>query len=379
MIRVLHLTGTSAVGDGVFSFLLTLYRHMDRGRFAFDCLTFSQNKSAGESEWEALGGRVVRLPTQSIRSLKQVMDQMTLAFSDRSTYAVAHCHVPALSGLFLRAAKQSGVPMRVLHSHSTAWTGGHWHKALRNAICTRFSLPNANARLACSEEAGVFLFGKQGFHILPPAVETERLVFQADIRWKMRQAMGLHGKFVVGHVGRFAPEKNQLFLIKVFSQLHRVAPQSVLVLVGDGPCRLELENACARAGLENAVRFSGVQQNVSDWLQAMDAFVFPSRFEGFGTALLEARISGLPCVVSDTLPRAACALPGVCALSLRDTPQYWAKTILSLRGHRRLLLKPDLQGYSASEAVEVLERFYVNGLEKMRIRQGGNSEWCILP
>lgn len=367
MIRVLHLTGTSAVGDGVFASLLALYRKIDRGQMVWDCLTFSQNESCYETEWRALGGSIFRLPIPSLTSFLHLRQTISNVCSVQPHYQVAHCHVPALSGPFFSEAKRENIPVRVLHSHSTAWTSGSWRKSLRNACCTRVGQHMANAHLACSQRAADFLFGKHAKStILPPAIETGDFAFCKKVRQQVRKALNLQGKYVIGHVGRFTPEKNHRFLVEVFAYLHRIYPNSALLLAGDGVCKQSVECLCAHMGL--SVRFLGAQQNIAPFLQAMDVFVFPSIFEGFGAVLLEAQAAGLPCVVSDTLPQDAWISSGIHALSLRnDSPERWAKQILAMRNGGRLAV-PDFyaEGYNATQAADALAHFYKEGLRRSR-------------
>lgn len=367
MIRVLHLTGTSAVGDGVFASLLTLYRKIDRDQMVWDCLTFSQSESCYEAEWRALGGGVFRLPIPSMPSILRLRQTVSNVFSGQPRYQVAHCHVPALSGPFLSAAKRENVLLRVLHGHSTAWTSGSWRKSLRNACCTRAGQHMANAHLACSQRAADFLFGKHATSaILSPAIETGDFAFCEKVRQQVREALHVQGKYVIGHVGRFTREKNQRFLVEVFAHLHRMYPNSVLLLAGDGICKPFVESLCAHMG--SSVCFLGAQQNIAPFFQAMDVFVFPSIFEGFGAVLLEAQAAGLPCVVSDTLPQDAWLSSGVHALSLRnDSAEQWAKQILAMRNGGRLPA-PDFyaKGYDAAQAATVLTQFYKDGLWRLR-------------
>ncbi|MFT8887642.1 MAG: glycosyltransferase [Ethanoligenens sp.] len=364
MIRVLHLTGTSAVGDGVPASLLALYQKMDRTRFTFDLLTFSRGSLDYETDFCALGGRVLRMSPPTARHLFKYVRELSDAFARQPGYTVAHCHVPALCGPFFFAAKCAGVPLRILHSHSTAWSAGGWDKALRNAVGTHMGRHIANAYMACSDEAADFLFGKRGkAEIIPPAVDTGHFAFCTDVRAQTRKMLGCREQLVIGHVGRFTPEKNHLFLLDVFSCLHRICPESILLLVGDGPQRAYVEKACREKGLGDAVRFVGTRRRVAPFLQAMDVFVFPSMFEGFGAALLEALAAGLPCVVSDALPHTAQLLPGVTALPLYDSVESWAEHILAVRGR---LSDPDLsaRGYDVSVAAARLSRFYQAGLRQ---------------
>ncbi|MFB3778590.1 MAG: glycosyltransferase family 4 protein [Bryobacteraceae bacterium] len=105
---------------------------------------------------------------------------------------------------------------------------------------------------------------------------------------------------VVVYTGRLAPQKVLPVLLKAFFLTVRQCPEAILLLVGDGPCRAELESLVDGAGLRGSVRFVGAVDpgRVCEWLQLSDVFALTSPREGFSCSLLEAMSSGLPSVVS---------------------------------------------------------------------------------
>ena len=116
-----------------------------------------------------------------------------------------------------------------------------------------------------------------------------------------KQVEELHAgdKIVLGHTGRFHFQKNHPYLLKVFNALdHRYPGKYMLILIGDGEDKETLKNQVKEYGIENDVKFLGIKSNVSDYIQAMDQYIFPSRFEGLSVALLEAEANGLPCMIS---------------------------------------------------------------------------------
>lgn len=101
-------------------------------------------------------------------------------------------------------------------------------------------------------------------------------------------------------VGRLDPQKGHTFLIEALSKIG--TQDFLLIIVGGGPLESSLKEQARRLGLESKIQFVGVQQNIADWLQIADLFIFPSLFEGFGIALLEAMGAGLPVIASDNGP-----------------------------------------------------------------------------
>ena len=121
------------------------------------------------------------------------------------------------------------------------------------------------------------------------------------------------------------------FLIQVFEEIHRRAPNSLLVLVGDGALRPDIEKQAAQAGLTDSVVFMGNVDNVAELMMAADAMVFPSKYEGFPTVLLEAQAAGLDAFVSDSITKEIVLTGRIHPLSLEQGAQAWADAILQTR------------------------------------------------
>lgn len=162
-------------------------------------------------------------------------------------------------------------------------------------------------RFACSRAAGEFLFCPQqtgrSFYLLPNAIDRKRFSFNSSIRRQVRETLSLNDAFVVGHIGRFVPQKNHRFLIQVFHKVAADIPAARLLLIGDGPLRNEIQDMVHNRGLEQKVIFLGQRTDIPDLLQAMDLFVLPSIYEGLPVSCLEAQASGLPCLVADSVSR----------------------------------------------------------------------------
>lgn len=100
------------------------------------------------------------------------------------------------------------------------------------------------------------------------------------------------------NVGRLSPEKNQLALVHAFASLHEQYPQTELYILGDGPLREEIEQTTRDLGIDDCVHLTGNVENPFIFMRYADCFVFPSLYEGQGLSVLEARLSGLPIIVS---------------------------------------------------------------------------------
>ena len=136
---------------------------------------------------------------------------------------------------------------------------------------------------------------------------------------------------VVCHVGSFVKAKNHYFLLSVFKLLHEQVPDSLLLLVGDGELRHNIEKEVQSQSLSGCVSFLGTRSDANEWLMVADVFLFPSIHEGLPMSLVEAQCSGLPCVISDVVPQEACMTDLITRLSInRNKEAKWADAITKL-------------------------------------------------
>lgn len=135
------------------------------------------------------------------------------------------------------------------------------------------------------------------------------------------------GMFVIGYVGSLYSTKNVPFLINVFNEYVKINPKSVLLIVGDGVDRKNLEAKCKEKGIEDKVIFTGVQKDVCSLYHVMDVFVLPSRYESSSIVTLEAQLCGVRCVISDAVPKDVIISDSVNRLSLSDPIGMWVKAV----------------------------------------------------
>jgi glycosyltransferase involved in cell wall biosynthesis len=251
----------------------------------------------------------------------------------------------------------------------------------------------ATERLACSHEAGLDLFegeggGRPSWRVLPCGVDLEPFRKPVE-RTSVRAELGIPEEArVIGHVGRFAEQKNHRFLIEILAEVARCDPKVYLLLVGDGPLRAEVEREVTRRSLQERVVFTGIRADVPRlMLGAMDVFVFPSRYEGLGLAAVEAQAAGLPCVLADTLPPEADLVAGLVRRLPLGDPSVWAGAILEAAhkpravGGDQALAAVRRSPFDLRTAVEALQRVYEGaravpreGVPKRGPRRGDASE-----
>ena len=145
---------------------------------------------------------------------------------------------------------------------------------------------------------------------------------------------------MVGHVGRFDPQKNHAKVLSIAGELRRSGIDAHFLLVGDGPLRKMVESEAEKRGLSSQFTFAGSRSDVLQlYLHAMDAFLFPSHYEGLGLVLIEAQSCGLPCVISHVIPEEADVIPRLIhRVALDASDADWCSALakaLAARSHRR--------------------------------------------
>lgn len=298
-LRILH-TVVNMNRGGAETMLMNLYRHIDRSQIQFDFLT--SKEGVFDEEIRSLGGVIHRIPhitEVGHNGYKQALNQF---FHDHATaYTIIHSHMDKMSGFVLRSARKAGIPVRVAHSHNTRSEGGVAARIYKWYAGTHIRTA-ATHYAACSSAAARWLFsGREKLAmIMHNGISCGQFAFSIEVRMKLRKELHISEDcLVVGHVGRFAPQKNHTQLIDIFYKLQKQNDNSMLLLVGDGQRRHAIEQKVKDLKLEDKVRFLGIRENIDQLLQAFDVFVFPSHHEGLPVTLIEAQGAGLPCIISD--------------------------------------------------------------------------------
>ena len=301
---------------GISSYMMNYYRFFDRSELQIDFAVHGKDGIRDE-EIKQLGGRVYHLPTKredyfgNIRGMKQLFSS--------GEYQIVHSHMDSMNGLTLKLAQQCGVPIRISHSHNTDFLTKNRVKIALHRHTMRQIPRYATHLWACSRAAGEWLYGpSREFTVIPNAVQTERFRFNPEKREALRREMGLGGKTVIGHVGRFDYQKNQEFLLDVFAQAAKQNDSLRLVLVGDGANRPQIEAQIAKLELGNRVLLLGQRTDVPELVNLFDVQVLPSRFEGLPVTMVEAQANGLTCLCSDCVTREVDVTGNVRFLSLED-------------------------------------------------------------
>lgn len=337
VIRVAHIIG-KWVGGGVESVVMNYYRNIDRDKIQFDFICDEDSTNIPYDEIENLGGKVILIPPyQKVinyhKTLKKVLED--------GKYKIVHSHINTLSVFSLFAAKCAGVPVRIAHSHSTT-NKKEKKKNFLKQILRPFSKVFATDYMCCSELAGRWLFGNKEYdkgnvYLLNNAIDLEKFKYNEEVRKEKRKELNIEDNtLVIGHVGRFVEQKNHRFLIDIFNEVHKQNKNSILLLIGQGPLMEEMKEKVKKFEIENSVKFLGQRNDINELYQAMDLFLFPSLYEGLGMVVVEAQVSGMPCVVSKEVPQIVKMCDAIVFINLAINVKYWAtKTFELLEKYKR--------------------------------------------
>ena len=326
------LSGMNA--GGAETFLMKIYRQLDKHKYQMDFCINVKEKCFYEDEILSLGGKIYRIPPKS-QSVKEFRRQLTDVVRDNQYDYVLRVTSSAMGFMDLKIAKKAGAKVCSARSSNSSDGGG-----LKAYIAHRLGgilyHKYVDVKFAPSDLAASYTFGKKALKknqvcILNNGVDTDVFKFDIDARNDIRKEFGVEeDQFVIGHIGRFMKQKNHEFLLKVFNEICKTNYNSKLMLVGIGELEKEIKQQIKELGLEDKVIFTGVRSDISKLLSAMDVFVFPSFYEGMPNTVIEAQATGLPCVIADTITKGADITGLVHYLSLSDNQTVWAKKALEL-------------------------------------------------
>ena len=328
-IRGFHHGGIEKVFESYFA-------HMDLSPFEIHVITHLENDPARTEIFRSMGCIIHELsPVHGHKLTARNLKEYRALFKN-NTFDVVHNNVPE-NLLPLHFAKKTGVPVRILHAHSNYRANLKSKNPLKQKVfAAGFALNAAQAThlLAVSRVAAESAFGakraQQAF-LLPNAINVRHFAFNKEMREKMRSELGISNEVCLGHVGRYENDaKNQEFVLQVFRDYLAVNPQAHLLMIGDGPLRGQYETLAQDLGIKGQVAFTGALKNVADYLQAMDAFLLPSRKEGFGIVALEAQACGLPCLVSTHVPQEVAVTSLAHFLDIDKGTEAWIDALASI-------------------------------------------------
>ncbi len=339
---------------GTDTFVVNLCRAIDKTQFEITVVNPSTNPDSLVREKDVLetGAKIIHTSdlglgvVSKLRHFKKLYQVLKYGKFD-----VFQTNIDLFNGPNLFVAWLAGVPIRCCHSHNAMQQKSlvegmtlpiRAYQSMMRWLCWNFS----NRRCGCSTLANDFLYKGHNWHqenypaIINNGIDIDRMRQPIDVD-KKKEELGLTAKYNIVTVGRIIPQKNPLFIAEVFSELCKVRSDCNFVWVGTGYIKEQCEDILSANGVLDRVHFLGSRNDVSEILQCCNLFLMPSAFEGLGIVLIEAQATGLPCIVSDVIPKEANC--GACEFIPLDKPiDIWVQQIQDvLDGRTQLSVSED--------------------------------------
>jgi len=358
MKRLLCIVSSLDVG-GAETFLMKVFRFLSCD-YKFDFIVSKEN-GFYEQEVQSLGGRIFRIPLRTKKPIKAFFSLYKIVKDNQYTCVLKLSDTP-IAFFDLLAAKLGGASKLCVRSCNASSNEGLFRK-LANFILRPLLNFIADVEIAPSTLAAEYTFGKTQVKnnrilYLHNAVDLTQFSYVESSRKVLRESFNIaEDDFVIGHVGRFSPQKNHSFLIDVFFEFHKKNSKSKLILVGDGELRQSIENRVLSLNLKDSVIFTGVRSDVPQFLSAFDLLLLPSYFEGMPNVVIEAQAAGLSCVISDTITREADITGMVTYLDIKQSPAIWAEFMMSMKVERKIDSSANFieKGYDISSLSKVFK------------------------
>ncbi len=335
---------TDGKNSGIDKYLLNFLSVVHKDDLQIDFLS-SYHDDSIKDEIKKFNSKLYKIP-----SLKNPVKQINVIrkIIRDGNYDVAYFNISEcinLTGIY--AAHKEKLDRIIIHSHNSGIGGDENASPIKrkmryflHCFCKLFLYRWGNVYIGCSKKAGEWLFPNKivessNFTIINNAIQVEKFAYSPEKRLEIRKKLEIENNFVIGHIGRFAHQKNHEYLIDIFAAVAKKYENAKLILVGEGPTQKTIEQKVSDLKLQEKVLFLGSRPDVPVLLQGMDVFILPSRFEGLPIVGVEAAISGLPCLFSDNISQEVKITENCKFYSIHEDPELWAKEILILKNEPR--------------------------------------------
>lgn len=374
MKRVLEVAYPALNNSGVPAVIMGIVRELYND-FKFDVLVFRKDTGYFKDEFLSYGGNIYTISCDKKKNkIYNVLEKITRPFKiyygtkrilKKNNYDAIHCHNAWDAGWCLLAAKKLNIKTRIIHSHSTtnsckndSFFAKLYHKVMRKII-----LYNNCIKIGCSKAASDNLYGEnKGDLVILNAVDINKFSYKKITN---KTILKDSPRFVF--VGRFAEQKNPIFLLNVFNEILNFIPNATLNMIGFGPLEEDILKKINEYKIMDKVKILSHSSDIPEVFCNSDFFLFPSLYEGFGIVLIEAQCMGLHCFASDVIPRESDL--GLCEYySLNKDSNYWAKKIVEhiKKGKNDKIFpsKECIEKYSWKNIAQQYKKIYEDGEKK---------------
>lgn len=361
-IKILMVLGNTRRG-GTQAFIMNVLRNIDRHRFQIDFAINNDFDGGWGPDMRALGSNIYIFPVFKVYNWIFFKKWWNNFFRSHH-YDIVHGHSTNSAGIYLKEARQQGCKT-IAHIHSTGFRGNIIER-LAKKITSRLTKKYADYWFTCSEEAAKRLYGEEYkaypfYYEMPNAIDVKRYEYNENIRKGIRKNLGVaDDEFLCGHVGTFSVPKNHTFLLDIFAEICKTKEKARLLLIGEGVLKNDIETKAKKLDIFDRIIFRQNLPNVNEYMMAMDLFIFPSLFEGFGMVSLEAQATGLNIIQSDTIPKDTHLTECVQTMSLNNSPLDWADKALAMPQRDRKMMNLSICNtkYNLTHTIDLITKLY---------------------
>lgn len=367
VVRVLHVIDRMDRG-GAETMIMNLYRRIDKDKLQFDFLVHSTEKGMYDDEILFLGGRIFSITRFNGYNGIHYYREAYQFFKSHKEYNIVHGHIGSCAAFYLKAAKKNGC-FTIAHSHNAST-----EKTFRNFVFNVFSYPTrfiADQLIGCSQIAGESRFGKRlaisdRYFNFYNAIDVKDFLFSRERKNAFKKSVDFlpDDSHIYGTVGRLTYQKNPRKIFDIFKSIIKIDEKALCLWIGNGEFFDEINSMILSEKLDKRIFLLGIQNNVKDWLQIMDCFVFPSFWEGLPVTLVEAQAAGLPCIISDAITTEVDITELVTRLSIEQDSIIWAnlaysKVVEFLDVRNSDYEKIKTSGYEIADTADWLSNYYM--------------------
>lgn len=343
------LVGVATNGKGgVDSYILSFVKIANKNNI--ECHVLTTNFSKGYEE-KLKKNNAILFEISNLHNKTDIAKTIT-ELNNKNNYYAAYWNISTcLMYPYVKASSDCKIQHIVVHAHA------HYNNqsnAFKTAVFDmahyyyRNKLSKLNVKYAaCAKECARWIAGDKNVEdnkwtFVPNPIDNERCQYNKETRNKIRKELNIECKFVIGCATSFMHYKNPLYLIELFSKIHKQESNAFLLLAGDGPMRNEVETLAEGLLTPGSYKLLGHVNNVPDLLQAFDCFVLPSKNEGLPLCILEAQASSLPCFMSTNITKEAIVNKDlVKRISFDKGIDYWSNEILKVKESKHKRSKKD--------------------------------------
>lgn len=367
-VRVLEVNVNDHGYNGVFSLINNVIEHKPNDVF-IDIAGFEKFEDPKNIEHLKKYGTnfyYIGQKGNKIQQLKIIYTNL-YKFLIKNNYDYVHIHGDMADKLLILglAAKKAGTQNIIFHSHASNVDGKlRWIKKIIHKTTAPF-LKNVGTKfVAVSELAASWMYPNISVNkvvLIKNGIDLPKFRYDIKIRQEIRKELNLDDKYVLGHVGRFAYQKNHIFLLKVFKKWLENHPNSILLLVGEGKDKNKIYDFAKKNNILDNIIFYGTSNAVNELLQAMDIFLLPSHFEGLPIVGVEAQAAGLPVIFSDKITREAKVLNTTHYLPIAEgNISQWVNLIEQEKNIKRkdTCSEMNVAGFNIEDSVKQFVKLY---------------------